>query len=686
MARTTSNPLVMQSFHGISGGINQAVPPQEIPDTMAVWLQDVLLDKAGEIRQRGPLEATGDVSATISDKAQGLVSVIAPDGTVRIATLSGTSTPKLNLLSSDFSAVVSENWGSEDWSSKPPIYQARATFDGGMLIGTAEDVSTFGSLGLWLGATSADYSTGTVSVTRGSKAVTFSGSAGTISNHMEAGMFLFSTSGSQRTLLGVIDSITGTSTLNLVDGSLATASSANYIVTSVRGISARCGAGRITTSGSSGDSNVYGAATKFRMMQTLGETWDLYRASDLTWVGTVSGFVSDTQLTLTTNAAIGMSNEAYVAIRLAPSDNFSVTQTKGVGSLGMLTTSYQGREFYSFGTRVWFSELFDSEAVDMSPADGDFFDVTSQVGGSTPIMAIVGLQNAMAILKEQELFALYGTDTSNFQIRKIADVGAVSPMSVVQYKTGVIFAGRNGIYNFDGTAVQELSLAIGPAFRDAMVDFDSTTDRAYAATFRNHIILSLSAFAPTYQPQRGSQGTTITDGTLVQNLDTGAITFWTNVQFQGWVTLPASSGFNAWLIENDSSDHTQFSSAVDLWTGSGPDTITCKGQSLGPSFYAETKLYDARDPERLKNWRQISVHYKLAGDSLTMDVIQGLSGVGSTTNQVWLRQDDFSNKRIKFMSRNTHVGFRLYPTNNTASEVVIGPFALGFKLQRVGRV
>lgn len=116
MAAVPSNPLRTETFHGWPLGINQSVPIHEIPDAQARWVQDILLDKAGESRQRGPVQASADITAAISGLPQGMLSMIAADGTARIAVLTGTSAPKLELLASDFTTKKQIAWGSETLS------------------------------------------------------------------------------------------------------------------------------------------------------------------------------------------------------------------------------------------------------------------------------------------------------------------------------------------------------------------------------------------------------------------------------------------------------------------------------------------------------------------------------------------------------------------------------------------
>ena len=43
-------------------------------------------------------------------------------------------------------------------------------------------------------------------------------------------------------------------------------------------------------------------------------------------------------------------------------------------------------------------------------------------------------------------------------------------------------------------------------------------------------------------------------------------------------------------------------------------------------------------------------------------------------------------KRIKFLKRSQHLSFRIYAEDDNMTRAVLGPFSLGFKLQRPGRI
>jgi hypothetical protein len=163
-----------------------------------------------------------------------------------------------------------------------------------------------------------------------------------------------------------------------------------------------------------------------------------------------------------------------------------------------------------------------------------------------------------------------------------------------------------------------------------------------------------------------------------------------------------------------------------LFDQQGNDTISDRVlQSKAPTFYMESKKYKVGDSLRKKLFKQLAIHYNAAGgplngttglnDALTIDTVIGLNNVGKTsttkfpaTIYTWdqlptvaatwdalaaqfptwdaLIASVFKPKRVKFLKRSQFLAFRLYQTDNSVTRVELGPFQLGFKLQRPGRI
>jgi hypothetical protein len=63
-------PILTETFEGTPGGMNLALPQQELDDTEARYIQDGLVDYPGLTRRRGP-SARSRASPTSRARARG---------------------------------------------------------------------------------------------------------------------------------------------------------------------------------------------------------------------------------------------------------------------------------------------------------------------------------------------------------------------------------------------------------------------------------------------------------------------------------------------------------------------------------------------------------------------------------------------------------------------------------------
>ena len=113
--------LLTETFEGVPGGMNLANPAQELDDTEARYLQDVLLDYPGLTRRRGPVTPLS--AATFSDKMSDFFFTFDPAGTVRIGALSGDNTKgNFEAIQADLSAKNQIPWG-QNLPANPPSPQ-----------------------------------------------------------------------------------------------------------------------------------------------------------------------------------------------------------------------------------------------------------------------------------------------------------------------------------------------------------------------------------------------------------------------------------------------------------------------------------------------------------------------------------------------------------------------------------
>ena len=732
--------LLTQDYPPSPGGMNVAQAGQEIDDTEARYLQDILLDYAGLARRRGPVKALSTV-ALLPRPATNLVSTIDPIGATKFAALTGTAANGyLTVWNTALTTTQDVPWAfalpTTPETSAALAYRFSSVtpaLTGGSFIGTASDHGTSANgvsqaLALWRGGDKVDTSTGSVTFTRGSATVTGAGTSWLTT--ASPGMFLFANTDDASagtftsTLLGTVASVTSDTVLLLEKVSPYSGSAGRaFTLTSLRGTTPKVVKGRITCDVAS--TTVSGGNTKFASQGLGTGTWNLYRQRDFTWIGKVTAVPSDISVTLAANAAISMADELYTAVRGDWAAADKSTDNSGAASkLGWLTAVYAERQWYASNNtsfdktyRLWFSDTGDIEAVDISD-DGDWIPVASTVDAPEAIRALIPTYNALLVLKDTESFAVYGSSPDSFSAKKLEDDGTLSTMSIQSYGGGAIWAGRTGIYYYDGVQVTNMTASkLGAVYENTMRTFDPTRYRMWSMLVRGHYMLHVEKINPTINITKGNVVTTPTYWTVCINMDTRAFTIFRNVGIRGAVQLPASSGRGIWyLVNNDSTGFGTVCDSTDLFdTESVDEIISTKSGALGPDFYYETKKFNAGEDIRLKRIRQISAHYLAQGGNILVDTVMGLNDIGSTLTgyfpasvYTWdtlrvafgtwanvstqysswnaITQGVFRPKKIGFMKKGHHVAFRYYQSNADMVRVRMGPQQVGYKPMRPSRV
>src|SRR5581483_8961136 len=169
-------------------------------------------------------------------------------------------------------------------------------------------------------------------------------------------------------------------------------------------------------------------------------------------------------------------NADYIAIRRDGS--YSLTADK----VGFITAQYAGHQFYAQGNSVFFSDTTDREGLDQT-IDGDYLQFSAD-----PVRALQPTLNALVSLTETEAYALVGavgTTPDRWRGERIHDDGTLCTMSVVAYKGGAIWAGKRGIWYWDGASPINLVDALGDAYQL----FVENTQRCYGMIARDHYFL-----------------------------------------------------------------------------------------------------------------------------------------------------------------------------------------------------
>jgi hypothetical protein len=681
-------PIETQTFNGTPFGTNLETSAHDLDPRYARYLQDVLVDQPGIVRQRGPIKpATGVVNPVTgaTSRALGIIGTYSLSNVFKVAAITGTdSGSMLRFLSDDLSGEA----GNCDLphtfaaSGPYPIVDAKAALGGQFLLGMSDKYGTNAtkrSLLLWRGATKPDYTTGTITTTAGTS-TTVTGVLTTWTINVTPGMFLFSGSGSSLILLGVVKSVTDNTHLELEQVALATVSGSAYKLSPIRGLNPRIATGRITVA--SGATVVNGGATKF-IDQGATNAWALYRASDMRLIGTIGSVASNTQLTLAAGATISMNNERYALIKT------TADYAPATLNMGFLHTVWNGFQFYANqntyqGTvnqtsRVFFAEQVDLEAVDFSKDDGSHFDVPSSKAATTEIVGLIPTSNALVVLKEAEVYGIFGADPDTWQVRRIADDGCLSNHTAWTHEGTALWAGRRGIYQYDGIEARNVTEdTLGDYYADLVKSFNIETSRAWAFVENNHYVLYIQDATPTRGIRKGNTETMPPSLTIVLNLDDMAVSFFFGLVFHGAVPTPSVLDDRGTLYfteqNNVDSRTTLIGDAKDLFDTSGSlDTVklwtgeSYFNQILGPDIYFEAPKYSMDDPQRKKLFKQVQLHHRATFGRLRLDIIPDLNETATTSaselgptastqgaSPVWV------NKRVKFLKRSPFLSFRIY--------------------------
>lgn len=693
-------PILTNTFQGLPGGMDQNRPGHVLDTSYGVYLQDILLHRPGLMQQRGPLSALSG-APTVAFRASGIIATQNTAGTYKVAVLAGdVSNAKIHFLNDARTSVstVYTAYGTMPTSPRKMVVSS-AALGGGTLLGYSSGLRQGSgietALYLWRGATKADYTFAHGTATRGSTAISNASGAPAYDTNVEAGMFVFSgTDLSAATYVGMVASVTNATNIVLEEKSVApTVADGTLFFTSVRGLCPRVVSGTITTSTST--ATVTGGNTTFLADALNVGTWDIFRAADLTYVGTVSTVDADSQVTLSASAAVAMDKERYIAIkRGALADYQGNVNAHPTRKMGFLTAAYAGRQFYAnrtyqsgtsdYSNRLWFSDPMDMEAVSVA-RDGSWFTVQTEGGANTPITNIVALNNGLVIFKENELWMLVGQDENSFALRKIANIGLLHAMGVQQYGDAIVFASKTGIFKFDGITLTNLTFSLGQNYVKALSGWTTGTDQARSMVMRDHFFCHFSRYSDPVGVTKNGSTTTPSALTVCINLITGAITYLTNLQIWGSVMMPPGSGLETLYVVNTSSPVTTIADAVSLFDSTGADSLTCEGLTSGPNFFIESGRYDLGDPARKKRFKQLLLEYSISGTTLTLELLPGINGAGVVSTSNYAAQTTYAAKRIKSQKLTTHLGFRIYPTG-TATNIVIGPWSIGYKLYPPGRI
>ena len=752
--------LEFTSVPPVPRGMNLAGPSLFIDDAYCKWMQDVLVDRPGQIRMRGPLTRWAlDTSFGSGEQALGSCETVTPSGAWRSAVFAtGSSTtngayPSTNGIVKVFDAnaavvgtsslpfTLRTRWasGTSHWENST-IIDAKPALGGGVWIGITDNygVLTEGvqALLFWRGAGKATHTESSRSYTTNSSTM-----AVATPGNIESGMFAFDTtndSTGQGRYLGTVANISGSNVtfekeILSINATTTTYATRSISFTSFRGFIHEHGRGLAATDdgvyitsgrlGSDAEGFFQAARVTIGSSEANHRAY-AYRNSDHQFIGQIKyqGVVSNTQVEMTANRASLpgdlLKDEAYFIIRNDVDSHLSgvagdTTKYSMLASHrshdsrpgahpgytpfpGVFNSTYANRQWFAsvgntgalstdkFVNRVVFSSPDNPENINLSPDNSD----SIIIPGREPIRGIAGSVSGLLVFVENKTYIIKGTNRSNFSLEELYPDGTLCTSSIVQVGGGVIWAGKSGIYYYDGVSVRNFTNEVfGIYYTDGVHTFDANKDRIYAFVFNNYLVINFTNWDQTYSMSRwqaiAQEGTgsgaiitldnaedysrlTPTSITFNIFLPTGAIGTLSNFTPRGFITTASLGNTKGIMLMNRRGDadttgaptinranlmdlSTIFTEEIDTITldvlrSNDGNRSNAGITKAGPDFFLETKQYNFDESTLRKWWRKVLFNIRINNGFMMVELvdINDNSLVDDVTGENFVRSDDES--------------------------------------------
>lgn len=548
---------------GAVEGLNQAAPGTLIPDSFVRWSQDVLFDRAGLIRRRGPFSkfdtfdssnAILDVTypATTGERVLGVFSTYDPNGTPRIGMLVNTTVASqirtvFRVFSNSFVLLGQEVLVSGDFVEDLSVVSAKPALGGGLWISLAGSPSLptqhyqFFWRGGYGGYTVSTPSASVTSATTGTGGFTvvtptgFDASHGSLGKEvtvtsttsLSPGMFVYTGD----YYLGIIKTIKSATTFELekhpfmwtigydsnhtgsasgelgnTPGNYTSGVSLNFY--SVRPYIHTHGRGLMSLTGTTLVSGLEGSSGEGHWLSAGVLTWYLYRASDNAFIGKVNAVTTNIDATIHATAGITIKGDEYVMapIVASPRTESIVANRTAEEFAGLYTAVYAGYQWYgnlanddANINRVTFSASHEREAVDLSRDSAD----SIIFPGKSQFRGMGASSTGLLVFLEDRTYILRGNDRSNFSVEQLVPEGCLCASSIVEYGGGVFWAGKSGIMFYDGASVRNLTQDnLGLYYTDSLDTFDPEQDRIIGFIHKNNLIMTFTSWKSPFGPVR----------------------------------------------------------------------------------------------------------------------------------------------------------------------------------------
>ena len=548
---------------GAVEGLNQAAPGTLIPDSFVRWSQDVLFDRAGLIRRRGPFSkfdtfdssnAILDVTypATTGERVLGVFSTYDPNGTPRIGMLVNTTVASqirtvFRVFSNSFVLLGQEVLVEGDFVEDLSVVSAKPALGGGLWISLAGSPSLptqhyqffwRGGYGAYTVSTPSASVTSATTGTGGFTVVTPTGfDAGhgslgkevtvTSTTSLSPGMFVYTGD----YYLGIIKTIKSATKFELekhpfmwtsaydsnhtgsASGELGNTpgnytSGVSLTFYSVRPYIHTHGRGLMSLTSTTLVSGLEGSSGEGHWLSAGVLAWYLYRASDNAFIGKVDAVTTNINATIHATAGITIKGDEYVMapIVASPRTESIVSNRTAEEFAGLYTAVYAGYQWYgnlanddANINRVVFSASHEREAVDLSRDSAD----SIIFPGKSQFRGMGASSTGLLVFLEDRTYILRGNDRSNFSVEQLVPEGCLCASSIVEYGGGVFWAGKSGIMFYDGASVRNLTQDnLGLYYTDSLDTFDPEQDRIIGFIHKNNLMMTFTSWKSPFGPVR----------------------------------------------------------------------------------------------------------------------------------------------------------------------------------------
>ena len=530
---------------GAVEGMNQAAPGTLIPDSFVRWSQDVLFDRAGLVRRRGPFGsalAANSIVATSGSTEERVISVTSclnplneriVANVVYRKTSDGVQNTRLYFYK-DASTLANDDMIKQAGESVlvapfglSTVVDSKAALGGGAWIGllekygVAKDVAgSRQALYFWRGGCGVEGTkTPSSNVSYDNTTISISDTSG-----LTSGMFVYADTNKY---VGVIKQVNSDNIILEKKPFKQTAFTGTNVLTfkNVRPYIHRHGRGLITKTFCNNGNPSHPHAIISGDAGTLSEGhwgaagigeggYSVYSAKDNTWIGNIrtnDGNDSD----VTNISAILLANQhivkdfnadEYVMFKVDQAEPSALVSTRTATNFtGVFNATYANYQWFGClglendTNRIVFSATHDPEAVDLSKDAAD----SIIIPGNQEMRGMASSASGLVVFMEDKTYLIRGNTRFNFSLEVLYPQGCISSASIVETGGGVMWASRAGILYYDGASVRNFTADnLGVYYSDGVTTFNPDNDNCYGFLYRDYAFFHFTNWNNTYTMTR----------------------------------------------------------------------------------------------------------------------------------------------------------------------------------------